>query len=226
MVISEKRKEYMRAYREANKEKIKEYNKAYREANKEKIKVNKKAYQKANKEKIKENKKAHYEAYKEKIKSYREANLEKTKEYRKANKEKINARHRAWRKTNPERARALYKKANDKILSTPEGRLIHSMRSRIHKVIKINHKIINKHTLELLDCDGEFLKNHLEKQFSKGMSWGNYGEWHVDHIIPIDFFIKNHDFNNIEVQKECFNYSNLQPLWAVENIKKRNKTLD
>ena len=53
-----------------------------------------------------------------------------------------------------------------------------------------------------------------------GMSWDNYGEWHVDHIIPIDFFLKNYDFNDVEIQKECFNYNNLQPLWAVENIKK------
>ena len=79
-----------------------------------------------------------------------------------------------------------------------------------------------------MGCDGKFLKNHLEKQFNTnqetmGMSWDNYGEWHVDHIIPIDFFIKNHDFNDVEIQKECFNYSNLQPLWAVENIKKGNK---
>ena len=102
------------------------------------------------------------------------------------------------------------------------------MRSRIHKIIKINHKIKNKQTLELLGCDGKFLKKHLEKQFNTsqetmGMSWNNYGEWHVDHITPIDYFLKNHDFNDVEIQKECFNYKNLQPMWADENIKKGNK---
>ena len=206
MVISEKRKESLRAYRAANKEKIKETKKAYREANKEKIKEYAKTYREANKEKITEYNKAYW----------------------KANKEKAKETTKAWNKANPKRVRAISKKADEKKLSTPEGRLINSIRSRIHKIIKINHKTKNKLTLELLGCDGKFLKKHLEKQFNTspetmGMSWDNYGEWHVDHIIPIDFFIKNHDFNNIEVQKECFNYSNLQPLWGLKNIKKGNK---
>ena len=145
-----------------------------------------------------------------------------------ANKEKINETNKAWRKTNPEKARALSKKAYEKNLSTPEGRLIMNMRSRIYKIIKINQKVKNKHTLELLGCDGKFLKKHLEKKFNTsqetmGMSWDNYGEWHVDHINPIDYFLKNHDFNDVEIQKECFNYNNLQPMWGLENNKKYNK---
>ena len=115
------------------------------------------------------------------------------------------------------------KKQYDKLSSTPEGRLIISIRSRIAKIIKINQKVKNKHTLELLGCDGKFLKKHLQKKFSKGMSWNNYGEWHVDHIVPIDYFLKNHDFNDVEIQKECFNYKNLQPLWATDNLKKYDK---
>ena len=130
---------------------------------------------------------------------------------------------KVWNKANPERRKAFYKKANDKISSTPEGKLIQNMRGRIHKIIKINQKVKNKHTLELLGCDGKFLKKHLQKKFSKGMSWDNYGEWQVDHIIPIDYFLKNFDFNDVEIQKECFHYSNLQPLWSLENIRKSNK---
>ena len=179
------------------------------------------AYKEANKEKIKESSKAYRAANKEKTKEY-------NKSYKEANKEKTNAYSKAWNKANPLRARAKYKKANDKISSTPEGRLIQNMRGRIHKIIKINHKIKNKQTLELLGCDGKFLKNHLEKQFNTspktmGMSWNNYGEWHVDHIIPIDYFLKNHVFNDVEIQKECFNYKNLQPLWGLKNMQKGNK---
>ena len=55
------------------------------------------------------------------------------------------------------------------------------------------------------------------------MSWDNYGEWHVDHIMPINYFLKNFDFNDVEIQKECFNYKNLQPLWATDNQKKYDK---
>ena len=165
-----------------------------------------------NKEKIKENHKA-----------YSAANKEKRKEYLKTNKEKIKETSKAWRVANPEKTRTYRKKQYDKRSSTPEGKLILNMRSRIHKIMKINQNVKNKRTLELLGCDGKFLKNHLEKQFRKEMSWDNYGEWHVDHIIPVDFFLKNHDFNDIKVQKECFHYSNLQPLWGSENIKKGNK---
>lgn len=59
---------------------------------------------------------------------------------------------------------------------------------------------------------------HLEKGFKEGMSWNNYGLWHVDHIVPVSFF----DFENEDDQEliECWKLENLQPLWAEENIKK------
>jgi hypothetical protein len=69
----------------------------------------------------------------------------------------------------------------------------------------------------------EELKLHLESQFTEGMSWDNYGEWHIDHIIPVDSFnIQNYDDNNF---KKCWSLNNLQPLWAEQNIKKSNKIL-
>ncbi len=67
----------------------------------------------------------------------------------------------------------------------------------------------------------EDLKKHLEKQFKEGMSWDNYGEWHIDHIIPVSNFII--DSVESEEFKKCWDLNNLQPLWADENIKKSNK---
>ncbi len=55
------------------------------------------------------------------------------------------------------------------------------------------------------------------------MSWNNYGEWHIDHIRPVDYFLKNHDFNDVKIQKKCFGYNNLQPLWSLDNLKKGSK---
>ena len=63
------------------------------------------------------------------------------------------------------------------------------------------------------------LKEHLQSKFKDGMNWNNYGQWHVAHIIPCAHF--NLVFSS--QQKACFHYSNLQPLWAEENIKKRDK---
>ena len=63
----------------------------------------------------------------------------------------------------------------------------------------------------------EFLKEHLESQFIDGMGWDNRVEWHIDHIIPLSS-AKTED----ELYRLC-HYTNLQPLWAEDNLKKGNK---
>jgi hypothetical protein len=73
-------------------------------------------------------------------------------------------------------------------------------------------------TQELIGCSIDALKQHLELKFQPGMTWGNYGQWHVDHIKPCSSF----NLEIVDEQKKCFNYSNLQPLWAIDNIKKGN----
>lgn len=72
-------------------------------------------------------------------------------------------------------------------------------------------------TIELVGCSIDYLKNHLESKFDSNMSWDNYGSyWHIDHIRPCASF----DLSDLEQQKICFHYSNLQPLEAKENIRK------
>lgn len=75
--------------------------------------------------------------------------------------------------------------------------------------------------MELIGCDIEHLIKHLESQFRDGMSWDNYGikGWHIDHIIPCNAF----NLWNPEEQKKCFHYTNLQPLWASENLAKSDR---
>ena len=65
----------------------------------------------------------------------------------------------------------------------------------------------------------EFFMKYIEAQFKPGMTWERYGEWHVDHIRPCASF----DLTDPKQQKICFHYSNLQPLWAADNIKKGAK---
>ena len=74
---------------------------------------------------------------------------------------------------------------------------------------------------KLLGCTVEECKSYLESKFKQGMTWDNYGyrTWHVDHIIPYSAF----NFTDEEQVKRCFHYTNLQPLWAEENYKKRDK---
>ena len=77
----------------------------------------------------------------------------------------------------------------------------------------------SKSTQELIGCDIEQLWIHLEKSFKSGMTRKNYGKWHVDHIIPCASF----DLTKPEEQAKCFHYTNLQPLWASENLAKGSK---
>ena len=63
----------------------------------------------------------------------------------------------------------------------------------------------------------EELKIHIEGKFVEGMTWENHGSWHLDHVRPCCSF----DLKNEEEQKKCFHYTNLQPLWAVENLSKQ-----
>ena len=215
-------KAYQKAYQEANKDKIREKRKAYREANKDKMKayyqVNKdeviergKAYYEANKDKIrekdKERHKAYYEANKDKIreqrKAYREANKDKIKAYREANKEKIRLYQKEW---------TIKKRKED-----PLFKLQKNIRSLILDKIKKKGYTKKSKTYQILGCTYEEFKEHLERQFTKGMTWENYGDWHLDHIYPVSLA------ENEEELIKLNHYTNFQPLWAEDNIKKSNK---
>ena len=89
--------------------------------------------------------------------------------------------------------------------------------TRIWDSLKHNYKSAS--TLKLIGCPIGFLKKHLESQFKLGMSWNNYGKWHIDHIIPCASF----DLSKSEEQQKCFNWTNLQPLWAEDNLSKSDK---
>jgi hypothetical protein len=98
-------------------------------------------------------------------------------------------------------------------------RLLWNLRWRIYSAIKNNFKSIS--TIKLIGCNIEFLKQHLEKQFTKGMTWKNYGDWHIDHILPCYTF----DLSKKSEQLKCFNYKNLRPLWAEENLRRPKKEI-
>ena len=78
-------------------------------------------------------------------------------------------------------------------------------------------------TVELIGCTFEFLHEYLEARFQPGMTWGNYGygndKWHIDHIRPCASF----DLTDPAQQRACFNFSNLNPLWQPDNLRKGAK---
>jgi hypothetical protein len=86
-------------------------------------------------------------------------------------------------------------------------------------MIRVHGGRKNAATFDLVGCTVQELMAHLERQFAVGMSWENMGEWHIDHVRPCASF----DLTDLEQQKDCFHWSNLQPLWAEENIRKGAK---
>lgn len=100
----------------------------------------------------------------------------------------------------------------------PQAKIANNIRNRLNKIIK------NKPTsfINALGCTIVHLIKFLEDQFEPGMSWENHGEWHIDHIIPLSSF----DLSDMEQYRRACHYTNLQPLWAADNIRKRNKIID
>jgi hypothetical protein len=188
------------------KAKTAETRKKWRENNKEKEKEKQKQYRENNKDKIIESQKKWQENNKEYTKKYYQDNKEKIKQYRIIN--KIDIR----KKDNKRR----YNKRN----SDPIYKLKEILRSRMRHAFKNKKYIKSKKTLDILGCDLEIIKAHLEKQFTKGMSWENQGEWHVDHIIPCA------SAKNEEELIKLFHYTNLQPLWAADNLSKSDKIIE
>ena len=96
----------------------------------------------------------------------------------------------------------------------PTFRWVAQIRCRLRRILIDTGS--HQPTLDLLGCTGQEWRDHLESQFTDGMSWDNYGEWHVDHIIPVSAF----DQNKLDERAICWHYSNTQPLWAADNMAK------
>ena len=110
-------------------------------------------------------------------------------------------------------------------VTNPAYKIKYNIKSRLGLLLKKQKITKRERTLDYIGCSFEDFKNHLEKQFQPGMSWEKRTEWHIDHIVPVNYFIKNFDFNDINVQKKCFHYTNLRPLWKSDNLSKGAKII-
>ena len=101
--------------------------------------------------------------------------------------------------------------------SDAQFKLRRRLRSRFTQAIKGSYKAGS--AVHDLGCSIEFLKQYLESQFQDGMTWDNHGKWHIDHIKPLSSF----DLQDREDLLEACHYTNLQPLWAKDNLRKGDK---
>ena len=165
-------------------------------------KVADKKYRQNNKEYMSNKSKNWYEQNKEYRKEY-------LKEYREKNIESIRKTKRDYERN---------RKASD-----PLYKLISNFRTAIYQVLKESNVEKNKHYFEILQYTPESLIKHLESQFKNNMNWDNYGEWHVDHKLPITSF--NIQEMGDEEFMRCWSLENLQPMWGTDNISKSNKII-
>lgn len=137
-------------------------------------------------------------------------------------------RNRKWREVNKKALKErtsseeFKKRRNAYLLEKrrdPEYILVKSLRDRIRKALFSQSTYKNNKTMSYVGCTKQELKEHIESQFTEGMSWDNYGDWHIDHIYPL---------SKIDLSKEdnlyfAMSYKNLQPLWAKDNLRKHAK---
>lgn len=154
---------------------------------------------------------------------YRENNLEhcneRDKKYHQMNKDRRNEMTRKWREENKDYELNYRREYRKEYYKRPEVIIARTHRSRCKDVIIKGKKCDS--TINLLGAPIEVVRKHLEEQFVEGMSWENHGEWHIDHIQPCASF----DLNDPEQQRECFHYTNLQPLWALDNLRKGSQII-
>lgn len=174
---------------------------------KDKLKHQCKSCEKDYRDKNKDKTKANYQKNKKII-------SEKQKLYRLENYNKIIERERNYDKKN-RLVRNLYKqnRRNTDFLF----KLICNIRNLIGISFRKNGYNKDSKTNKILGCTYEEFKQHLEKQFTEGMSWDNQGEWHLDHIYPVSLAKTEEEIIKLN------HYTNFQPLWAEENIRKGNR---
>ena len=213
-----KRKQHAE-YRRKNPEKLRKRNAEYRRKNPEKLRKRNAEYNRKNPEKIWKRNAEYNRKNAEKLRKrnaeYNRKNAEKLRkqkaEYHRKNAEKIRKQKAEYRLKNAEKLRK--QKAEHR--KKPEVKIVQSQRVRLKRIVKSTS--VSRH--EMIGCTPLQLRQHIESQFVKGMTWENQGRWHIDHIMPCSAF----DLTNPEQVKVCFNWQNLRPIWAKKNLSKGNK---
>jgi len=164
----------------------------------------------------------------------REKTLKRKQAWRNSNRARIRSKMNKWRKESGYNKIEYQRRKNDpnhiaynasyrrkyerdRRKNDPEWALKQNASRRIREMLSDGVK--KERTTTYLGCSISVLKIHLESQFEEGMTWDNRSEWHIDHRRPCASF----DLMDEEQQKMCFHYTNLQPMWAIDNITKGDK---
>ncbi len=209
----------VRTYKSTCKDCLKKYRKEYHIKNKEKHNVRDKKYYEDHKKERKEyDKSRYYNDFDYRIGLYeknrirqegegRSEYLEYMKDYYEKNKEKYLKRNKKYFKNN--------------YWTNIKFRISKILRNRVYLALRAKNVSKNKKIMELIGCSVEFFIDYTKSKFTKGMSWEELmeGNIHIDHIKPLALF----NLVNENEQKKAFHYTNMQPLWAKDNLSKGKK---
>jgi hypothetical protein len=220
-----------------NKEKVKEKSKEWLRNNPEKAKQSRKKYDEKNRKPRKTPKYLHCPAC-NKVKKKEDYSIKKIliesvcdeckllrkQEFRKRRieREKLRKRTPEERKKQKQKRIESGKAAayeRERKIADPAYRFKQSVRNNVFNAIRKNGYKKSKKTEEILGCTLDYFRQHIESQFSDGMSFENHGEWHIDHIVPLSTAKTEEDVLRLN------HYSNLRPLWALDNLRKGSKEI-
>lgn len=207
--------ERLRNYYKEHKKAILKTNRDWRENNRDKNKIIQRNYRKKHKNEAREYGKKYRHDHREdvnirnRIYQHSEKRKQYLKKYNEINKEKILLQNR--------------KRAQNRRKTDIQFRMRSNLSRRLNHALKEQNIQKSNHTMALIGCSIKEFTKFLESKFSPKMSWNNYGrgnnKWNIDHVIPCAFF----DLTNIEQQKKCFHFSNMQPLWETDNSIKNSR---
>jgi len=122
-----------------------------------------------------------------------------------------------------EAGRAVRRRIRLKYEKTSASYLLRNrLKARIHKALKCVGLRKNSKTADLIGCDFDTFRAHIESQFKRGMRWDNLGKvWHIDHIAPVSKF----NLSDPADQRRAFHFSNMRPLRVLENLTKHDSII-
>lgn len=208
-----------------------EYYKKHREENLARVRKWQKEHPERTRETVRKACRKHYEKNKEKvaasIKNVRAANPEKYREIQRLSCKKYQEKNaEALAQKRKEKYPFLKKPSAEKqreyARNMNKNNINHNIKCRLRSALRnaLKKSVVSKKysAMELLGISIPDFKKYLESKFQPGMNWENKGEWHIDHIKPCATF----DLTDVAQQRECFHYSNLQPLWGTVNYQKNS----
>jgi len=175
--------------------------------NREKVAKRKAEWAEKNRERMVEAQRRYYLENQEVIR-------ERARQWKKDNPRRRLENNRRWMEENPESYAECNRRGKQKRKACPVRSEIERVRSLVSQSFRKHGYSKDSKTQSILGCDWEFFRQHIERQFLKGMSWDNRSQWHIDHIIPLATATSKEDVFRLN------HYTNLRPLWAWDNLSK------